>query len=165
MSDYTSGDSLPSVPATGETLYEPIDRLGLSTLTLSLDKGSYTGRVNAIVSLIAIDASGVEYEVWSASQGDLSDGDTTFSKDLAAAYESTAGYNHWKNQRVEGVTKLSFKIFVSSSSAVSSNTSFSITTDYHTVRKITSTLVVNGQTITNIQTPEGNFVEESNSML
>mgnify|MGYP003672812063 CR=1 FL=1 len=138
MSDYTSGDSNEQSNVF-EVTYEPVDILGLSNLTLYLDKGDYTGRIDATVSLVVLNG-GDEFTMWTTSKGNLSDNGggtdegTVFNSTDASAYESTLGYREWRDNRVEGSTRLTFRVNVSSSSAISSSTSIAIKTDYNVAR-------------------------------
>ena len=142
MKNYRAGDNdlLPT------TVWDDrIERLGLSELTIFLDKGGYTGTIGATVSLVVLPSPGLEKVVWSTTIANLDDNEgstdegTVFNSSGASAYEDTPGYRYWRDEIEQNITRLTFRITLNSSSAISSNTSIAIKTDYHTILALVNT--------------------------
>ena len=139
MGNYVAGQ---------QTGNDPVDVLGTSDLILHLNKGEYTGTVDGTVSLVVLPGDGRVLPMWTTTIGNLSDnGDpeydnngiissegTLFNSDGASSYESTDGYEHWRDNRVDGVTEISFVVTLNSASAISGGVQLAVTRTYRSTR-------------------------------
>tara|TARA_R110002050_G_scaffold24985_2_gene66712 strand:- start:5333 stop:9127 length:3795 start_codon:yes stop_codon:yes gene_type:complete len=129
MEQYTA-----DAAANPGNLYEPEHIVVDSNLRVFLNKGEYTGRIDAKVSLLVVSAAGVEIPMWQATKTNIQDdgvtqeGGTLFSKEDATTYDDTNGYEYWRDFRntSNGQASLTFKIELMSSTPINTNTTISI---------------------------------------
>ena len=108
-----------------------------SSISLYLDKGDYTGRIDITVSLVVVKGNGEEVTWWTATRGNIESEEDTdsegalFNSTYANSSSDSEGFRYWRNEGVNGVDRLSFRIQLNSSSELSGNVSLKVRTRFY----------------------------------
>lgn len=120
---------------------DPVNFVVNSELKLFLNKGDYTGTIDATVSLVVVTASNVELPMWTATIDDIADdgtdydGGTIFNKNAAESYIDTLGFEYWRDNRTDSATYLTFKVVISGSTPIIGAVSIAVDTSFRRARR------------------------------
>ena len=120
---------------------DPVSAVVNSELKLFLNKGDYTGTIDATVSLVVVTASNVELPMWSATIDDIADdgteydAGTIFNKNSADSYVDTDGFKYWRDNRTDSTTYLTFKVVISGSTPIIGAVSIAVDTSFRRQRR------------------------------
>ena len=147
LTEASTGDTMDNLYAiqTPSTLLprweDPVSAVVNSELKLFLNKGDYTGTIDATVSLVVVTASNEEKPMWTATIDDIADdgteydAGTIFNKNASDSYVDTPGFEYWRDNRTDSETYLTFKIVISGSAPITGAVSIAVDTSFRSLRR------------------------------